>query len=49
MDVNVTPFEIETKTRHGDMVRADVYITRLVAWIEWRPILTTRARYVCKT
>ena len=28
------PFsEIETKTRHGDMVRADVYITRLVAWI----------------
>jgi hypothetical protein len=41
MDVNVTPFEIETKTRHGDMVRADAYITRLVAWIESRPILTT--------
>jgi len=49
MDVNVAPFEIETKTRHGDMVRADVYITRLVAWIESRPILTTRAGYVCKT
>ena len=28
MDVNVTPFEIETKTRHGDMVRADVYLPR---------------------
>ena len=28
MDVNVAPFEIETKTRHGDMVRADVYLPR---------------------
>ena len=28
MDVNVTSFEIETKTRHGDMVRADVYLPR---------------------
>jgi predicted acyl esterase len=28
MDVNVTPFEIETKTRHGEMVRADVYLPR---------------------
>ena len=28
MDVNVTPFEIETKTRHGDMVRADVCLPR---------------------
>ena len=28
MDVNVTPFEIETKTRHGDMVCADVYLPR---------------------
>ena len=49
MGVNVTPFEIETKTRHGDMVRAGVYITSFVAWIESRHILTTRARYVCKT
>jgi predicted acyl esterase len=24
--VNVTPFEIETTTRHGDVVRADVYL-----------------------
>jgi hypothetical protein len=28
MDVNVTPFEIETKTRRGDKVRADVYLPR---------------------
>ena len=28
MDVNITPFEIETKARHGDMVRADVYLPR---------------------
>jgi hypothetical protein len=28
MDVNVTPFEIETKTRHGNMVRAHVYLPR---------------------
>ena len=28
LDVNVTPFEIETKTRHGDMVRADVSLPR---------------------
>ena len=49
MDVNITPFESETKTRHGDMVRADVYITSFVAWIELRHILTTKARYVCKT
>lgn len=26
VDVNVTPFEIETTTRHGDVVRADVYL-----------------------
>ena len=26
MDVKVTPFEIEPKTRRGDMVRADVYL-----------------------
>jgi hypothetical protein len=26
MDVNVDPFEIETRTRHGDLVRADVYL-----------------------
>lgn len=26
VDVNVTPFEIETTTRHGDFVRADVYL-----------------------
>jgi hypothetical protein len=28
VDVNVTPFEIEAKTRHGDMVRADVCLPR---------------------
>src|SRR5437667_12541485 len=26
VDVNVEPFEIETRTRHGDLVRADVYL-----------------------
>lgn len=26
VDVNVQPFEIETRTRHGDVVRADVYL-----------------------
>jgi uncharacterized protein len=26
VDVNVLPFEIETRTRHGDLVRADVYL-----------------------
>ncbi|USQ71717.1 CocE/NonD family hydrolase [Roseomonas mucosa] len=26
VDVNVKPFEIETRTRHGDLVRADVYL-----------------------
>ena len=26
VDVNTTPFEIETTTRHGDIVRADVYL-----------------------
>lgn len=26
VDVNTTPFEIETVTRHGDVVRADVYL-----------------------
>lgn len=26
VDVNVQPFEIETRTRHGDLVRADVYL-----------------------
>ena len=28
VDVNVTPFEIEVRTRHGDMVRADVYLPK---------------------
>ena len=28
VDVNVTPFEIETTTRHGDLVRADVYLPK---------------------
>jgi hypothetical protein len=28
VDVNVKPFEIETRTRHGDLVRADVYLPR---------------------
>jgi len=27
-DVNVTPFEIEVTTRHGDIVRADVYLPK---------------------
>lgn len=27
-NVNVTPFEIETTTRHGDVVRADVYLPK---------------------
>ena len=26
VDVTVAPFEIETVTRHGDLVRADVYL-----------------------
>jgi hypothetical protein len=26
VDVSVQPFEIETLTRHGDLVRADVYL-----------------------
>lgn len=26
VDVSVKPFEIETRTRHGDLVRADVYL-----------------------
>ena len=28
VDVNVTPFEIEMTTRHGDVVRADVYLPK---------------------
>ena len=28
VDVNVQPFEIEVRTRHGDIVRADVYLPR---------------------
>jgi hypothetical protein len=28
VDVNATPFEIETRTRHGDGVRADVYLPK---------------------
>ncbi|WCT74654.1 CocE/NonD family hydrolase [Sphingomonas naphthae] len=28
VDVNVQPFEIEMRTRHGDLVRADVYLPR---------------------
>jgi uncharacterized protein len=31
VDVNVIPFEIETTTRHGDVVRADVYLPRNAA------------------
>jgi uncharacterized protein len=27
-DVNVEPFEIEATTRHGDLVRADVYLPK---------------------
>ena len=27
-EVNVTPFEIETTSRHGDVVRADVYLPK---------------------
>lgn len=28
VDVNVTPFEVEVRTRHGDFVRADVYLPK---------------------
>lgn len=28
VDVNVTPFEIEVTTRHGDRARADVYLPK---------------------
>ncbi len=28
VDVSVAPFEIEVRTRHGDMVRADVYLPK---------------------
>jgi len=28
VDVNVQPFEVEVRTRHGDLVRADVYLPR---------------------
>ena len=28
VDVNVSPFEIKVRTRHGDLVRADVYLPR---------------------
>ena len=28
VDVNVQPFEIEVRTRHGDLARADVYLPR---------------------
>jgi predicted acyl esterase len=28
VDINVEPFEIETRTRAGDVVRADVYMPR---------------------
>jgi uncharacterized protein len=28
VDVNIKPFEIEARTRHGDMVRAEVYLPR---------------------
>ncbi len=28
VDLNVEPFEIETKTCHSDLVRADVYLPR---------------------
>jgi NAD dependent epimerase/dehydratase family enzyme len=28
VDVDFSPFEIEVRTRHGDLVRADVYLAR---------------------
>jgi hypothetical protein len=28
VDVNVQPFEIETTSRHGDVIRADVYLPK---------------------
>jgi len=28
VDVNIAPFEIETRTRHGEVVRADVYLPK---------------------
>jgi predicted acyl esterase len=31
VDVNVQPFEIEVRARHGDKVRADVYLPRNVS------------------
>jgi predicted acyl esterase len=31
VDVNVSTFEIEVRTRHGDLVRADVYLPREVS------------------
>jgi hypothetical protein len=31
VDVNVKPFQIEVRTRHGNMVRADVYLPRDVS------------------
>ncbi len=31
VDVNVQPFEIEVRTRHGDLVRADVYLPKDVS------------------
>ena len=31
VDVNMQPFETETRTRHGDLVRADVYLPKSAA------------------
>jgi uncharacterized protein len=28
VDINVQPFEIETTSRHGDVIRADVYLPK---------------------
>jgi hypothetical protein len=43
VDVNVTPFEIETKTRHGDIVRADVYLPKGASCLAWRFTLSDGA------
>ena len=33
-NVNVEPFEIETTSRHGDILRADVYLPRDAAGLQ---------------
>lgn len=42
-DVNVEPFEIETTTRHGDVVRADVYLP--AAQVEPVPVVLGASPY----